>query len=231
MDAMMNISDKTLWVVAPEVRSVPTSGGLTLLDSEREMYCDLALLAASVWLLIEWTPAGITVKEIVDLLKTATQLPRNMLEVETCGVVADLARNGFVRKRPSGEFVSERRDAQAHAVEEGGTGSVKADKDVVWLISPDALATYTQDGAVVLDVPKGICYSLNAVASRIWRAMESSPSGITLEGIVDMLKTDFEISHRELEGDTAECLDKLQRMGLLQGNSHCIPSSASGGGG
>ena len=116
----MNITDKTIRVVAPDVRSVPTSDGLTLLDSEREMYCDLALLAASVWLLIEWTPAGITVKEIVDLLETAATLPRNMLETETCGVVADLARNRFVRKRPSGGSVSERRNVQAHAVEEGG---------------------------------------------------------------------------------------------------------------
>src|SRR2546430_2954819 len=117
-------------------------------------------LAASVWLLIEWTPAGITVKEIVDLLETAAPLPRNMLETETCGVVADLARNRFVRKRPSGGSVSERRNVQAHAVEEGGARSVKPDKDVVWLISPDALAMYTDDGAVVLDIPKGICYSL-----------------------------------------------------------------------
>jgi len=163
----MNIAEKTLWIVAPEVRSVPTTNGLTLLDSEREMYCDLALLAASVWLLIEWTPAGITVKEIVDLLEKAARLPRNILEKETCGVVADLARNGFVRKHPSGESVSERRNVQAHEVEEGGTRSEKPDKDVVWLISPDALATYTEDGAVVLDVPKEICYSLNDIAGRI----------------------------------------------------------------
>ena len=44
---------------------------------------------------------------------------------------------------------------------------MKPDKDVVWLISPDALATYTEDGAVVLDVPKEICYSLNDIAGRI----------------------------------------------------------------
>src|SRR5260370_19120080 len=111
----MNITDKTLWAAAPEVRSVPTTDGLTLLDSEREMYCDLALLAASVWLLIEWTPAGITVKEIVDLLETAARLPRNTLEKETCGVVADLARKGFVRKNTSGEYLCELRNVQANA--------------------------------------------------------------------------------------------------------------------
>jgi len=214
----MNITEKTLWVVAPEVRSVPTTDGLTLLDSEREMYCDLALLAASVWLLIEWTPAGITVKEIVDLLETAAPLPRNMLETETCGVVADLARNRFVRKRPSGGSVSERRNVQAHAVEEGGARIVKPDKDGVWLISPDALATYTQDGAVVLAVPKGICYSLDAVASRIWLAMESSPAGITLEGIVGVLEQSFEIRREQIASDASEFLDNLHRMSLVRCN-------------
>jgi len=180
------------------------------------MYCDLALLAASVWLLIEWTPAGITVKEIVDLLETAARLPRNILEKETCGVVADLARNGFVRKHPSGESVSERRNVQGDAVEEGGARSVKPDKDVVWLISPDALATYTQDGAVVLAVPKGICYSLDAVASRIWLAMESSPSGITLEGIVGLLEQSFEIRREQIASDASEFLDNLHRMSLVR---------------
>ena len=104
---------------------------------------------------------------------------------------------------------------------------MKPDKDVVWLISPDALGTYTDDGAVVLDIPKGICYSLNTTPSRIWLAMETSPSGITLEGIVGAIETHFEIPHQELEADTAECLDKLQRMGLLQENGHGIPSSSS----
>ena len=212
----MNITEKTFWVVAPEVRSVPTTDGLTLLDSEREMYCDLALLATSVWPLIECTPTGITVKEVVDLLETAARLPRNILENETCGAVADLARNGFVRKQPSGESVSERRNVQAHAVEEGGARSVKPDKDVVWLISPDALATYTQYGAVVLAVPKGICYSLNAVASGIWRAMESNPSGITLESIVGVLEQSFEIRREQIASDASEFLDNLHRMSLVR---------------
>jgi len=106
---------------------------------------------------------------------------------------------------------------------------VKPDKDVVWLISADALATYTDDGAVVLDIPKGICYSLNTTASRIWLAMETSPSGITLEGIVGAVETHFEVPHQELEADTAECLDQLQRMGLLQANGHGIASSSCGG--
>ncbi len=96
----------------------------------------------------------------------------------------------------------------------------------MWVISPDALATYTDDGAVALAIPKGICYSLNATATRIWLAMESSASGITLEGIVRAIERHFEVPHQELEADAAECLDKLHRMGLLQANGHGIRSSA-----
>ncbi len=81
---MINITDKTIWVVSGNVRFTNTPEGLLLVDFQRNMYCDLALLAAAVWLLIEWTPAGITVKEIVDLLETAAPLPRRILETETC---------------------------------------------------------------------------------------------------------------------------------------------------
>lgn len=111
MGAMMNITDKTVWVVSGNVRFTNTPEGLLLLDFERDMYCDLALLAAGVWLLIKWTPGGITVKEIADLLETAAPLPRHILETETCGLVASLARKGFVRERPPRETAGEHRSA------------------------------------------------------------------------------------------------------------------------
>jgi hypothetical protein len=97
----MSITDKTIWVVSENVRFTNTPEGLQLVGFERDMYCDLALLAAAVWLLIEWTPAGITVKDIVDLLDIAAPLPRRILETETCRLVSSLARKGFVRKRPT----------------------------------------------------------------------------------------------------------------------------------
>ncbi len=219
---MMKITDKTVWVVSGNLQSIRTLDGLRLLDFDRGMSCDLALLAGAVWLLIKWTPVGITVKEIVDLLETAAPLPRNMLETETCGVVADLARSGFVRKRPSGESVSERRNAQEPAVLEAGAGSGKADKGTVWLISPNVLATYTDDGALVVNVPKEICYSLNHIASRIWLAMESSPSGITLEGIVGVLEETLEIPRERLASDVSKFLDNLQQMSLVRCGGHFI---------
>jgi len=76
----MNITDKTGWVVSRNVCFTKTPEGLVLLDFEKDVYCDLALLAAGVWLLIKWTPCGITVKEIVDLLETAVPIPRHILD-------------------------------------------------------------------------------------------------------------------------------------------------------
>jgi len=119
MGAMLSMTDKTLWVVCREIRSIRTPEGLLLLDFERDMYCDQPLLAAAVWLLVEWTPAGITVKEIVDLLETAAPVRRHVLEAETCRLVASLARKGFVRKRPSNESMSEHRNDQGEAIADG----------------------------------------------------------------------------------------------------------------
>ena len=89
---------------------------------------------------------------------------------------------------------------------------------VKWKVSPDVRATSTADGSVLLDIKKGLCYSLNAVAAQIWLAIETCPAGISLEGIVGVLETHFKISHEELNADTVECLEKLETMGLVQRN-------------
>jgi len=102
--------------------------------------------------------------------------------------------------------------------------------NVKWAVSSHVRATYTADGAVLLDINKGICYSLDAVASRLWVTIETSSTGITLEGIVGALETDFEVPRQELEGDTAEWLNKLQRMGLVHPNGRVMsPQNARRG--
>jgi hypothetical protein len=105
-----------------------------------------------------------------------------------------------------------------------------AKNGVKWAVSSHVRATYTADGAVLLDINKGICYSLDAVAARLWVTMETSQTGITLEGIVCALETHFEVHRRELESDTTEWLDKLQRMGLVYPNGRAVPSKDARGG-
>src|SRR6266478_7550131 len=95
---------------------------------------------------------------------------------------------------------------------------VNTNQFAAWRISPEVRATYSEDGAVLLDINRGICYSLNSVAAQIWVTIESSEAGITLDDILGAIETHFDVRPPELAGDIADCLDKLQRMGLVHSN-------------
>ena len=87
-----------------------------------------------------------------------------------------------------------------------------------WRISPEVRTTYSEDGAVLLDINKGLCYGLNPVAARIWVTIEMSGAGITLDGLVGALETHFKVPREQLGGDIVEYLSKLEHMGLVQRN-------------
>src|SRR5882724_6462444 len=100
---------------------------------------------------------------------------------------------------------------------------------VKWAISTHVRATYTPDGAVLLDINKGICYSLDSVAARLWVTIEACKAGITLDGILGTVQPHFEAPRRELEVDTVEWLNKLQRLGLVYSNGHAMSSEDARG--
>jgi hypothetical protein len=96
-----------------------------------------------------------------------------------------------------------------------------------WRISPEVRATYSEDGAVLLDINKGLCYSLNPVAARVWVTIETSQAGITLDGIVGALETHFEVPRHKLGDDIGRYLTKLEDMGLVHRNSLIHGSKAA----
>ncbi len=106
--------------------------------------------------------------------------------------------------------------------------SVKTDPNARWLVSPDVRSTYSEDGAVLLDIRKGLCYSLNPVAARVWSTVEASPSGLDLRGLVDVMETHYQIPHEQLQRDVTEYLSKLEQMGLVQRNGVIHESKAAG---
>ena len=106
---------------------------------------------------------------------------------------------------------------------------MKTDANAKWLVSPDVRSTYSEDGAVLLDIGKGLCYSLNVVGARMWLTIDASQTGITLDGILGALETHVNVQRQELETDIAEYLDKLEQMGLVQCNGRGISSKAFGG--
>ena len=105
---------------------------------------------------------------------------------------------------------------------------MKSDPNAMWMVSPDVRSTYSEDGAVLLDIREGLCYSLNPVAARVWSTAEASPSGVDLGGLVDAMETHYTISREQLERDVDEYLSKLENIRLVQRNGLFHESKAAG---
>ncbi len=93
---------------------------------------------------------------------------------------------------------------------------MKAQPNSVWNASASVRSTYTQDGGVLLDVEKGMCYSLNAVASKLWNHLEQNQAGVTFDELVTVVRSNFEVTDGQLESDIAAHLEKLEKMGLVK---------------
>ena len=149
---------------------------------------------------------------------------RNLQAVTTQAVARD--RGGFLRNGPDFRLLLAVLQTASASLEAVGfelrhfwwRESVKTDASAMWLVSPDVRSTYSEDGAVLLDIRKGLCYSLNPVAARVWSTLEASPSGVDLRGLVVVMESHYKISHEQLVGDIDECLSKLENMGLVQRN-------------
>ena len=99
----------------------------------------------------------------------------------------------------------------------------------MWVVSPEVRCTYSEDGAVLLAIRKGLCYGLNPVAARIWSTVEASPSGVDLRGLVDVMQTHYTISREQLERDVNEYLSKLENIGLVQRDGQFHGSTTAAG--
>jgi len=86
----------------------------------------------------------------------------------------------------------------------------------MWLVSPGVRSTYIGDGAVLLNVKEGFCYSLDGVAAQVWVTIEGSPAGISFKGIVDVLETHSTLIREELESAARDCVGALRLAGLVQ---------------
>lgn len=69
-----------------------------------------------------------------------------------------------------------------------------------------------QDGAVLLDIEQGVCFSLTPVASRIWHLLKVH---CELEQIADTIAAEFTAPRNLVERDLSEFLDSLRHHRLL----------------
>lgn len=99
-----------------------------------------------------------------------------------------------------------------------------------WEIISDIRLTHSANGAVLLDVRKGLCYRLNVVAARIWVTIEASQTGIGIAGIADALETHFDVSRQKLESDITEYLNELESIGVVERKNNNLSSRTTAGG-
>ena len=83
--------------------------------------------------------------------------------------------------------------------------------------------TATEDGAVLLDIEQGICFSLNPVGLKIWLMLKQKYS---IEQMADSLEREFCAPRPELATDICDFVAQLEAKHLLR---HEINVSAEQG--
>lgn len=95
-----------------------------------------------------------------------------------------------------------------------------------WTISPDVRCTQSEDGAVLLDIKQGLCFSLNVVGAKVWEKLGASQTGTTLSGLVRDLAPQFAVSVDQLTTDLEHYLHELETKGLIKTNGNFVRTSA-----
>lgn len=99
-----------------------------------------------------------------------------------------------------------------------------------WTISPDVRSTKGEDGAVLLDIHQGLCFSLNVVGAKVWERLEASQTGLTLSQLVNALAPQFDVSIHQLTTDLEQYLRELEGKGLVRTNGSSLFVRTSGRG-
>ena len=74
-------------------------------------------------------------------------------------------------------------------------------------IAPGVREVASEDGAVLLDVEQGVCFSLNPVGLKIWELLKK---GCSLDQIADALGQEFPVSRPQLLSDATEFVAALE---------------------
>ena len=83
--------------------------------------------------------------------------------------------------------------------------------------------TSSEDGAVLLDVEQGVCFSLNPVGLRIWELLKKR---LSLDQIADTLEQEFTVSRSQLLRDAAEFIAALEAKQLIRRPGRALPKKS-----
>src|SRR5208282_3242887 len=87
-------------------------------------------------------------------------------------------------------------------------------------VAPGVREVTSEDGAVLLDVEQGVCFSLNPVGLKIWELLKK---GCSLEQIADALGQEFSVSRPQLVSDATEFIAALEGKHLVRRPNQTTP--------
>ena len=82
------------------------------------------------------------------------------------------------------------------------------------LVIPEGVReTASEDGAVLLDIEQGICFSLNPVGLKIWTMLKKRYS---VDQVADELSREFAVPRQQVLTDTREFINALAAKRLVR---------------
>jgi hypothetical protein len=73
--------------------------------------------------------------------------------------------------------------------------------------------TINEDGAVLLDIKQGLCFSMNPVGAKIWEMLKKQ---YPPNQIAAALELEFQLPRAQIEQDIAEFLEHLKTRNLIR---------------
>jgi len=84
-------------------------------------------------------------------------------------------------------------------------------------ISPNVCSSSDKDGSTILNVEKGVLYSVIGVGSLIWTKLTARPDGLSVEDLVSSIQADFKgVSERQIREDAEKLLNQLSQKGIVE---------------
>ncbi len=80
-------------------------------------------------------------------------------------------------------------------------------------VSPEAAASFHDDGIVILHAGQGRLFSSNGIGARIWRGVEQQ---LSLETIAEKISGEYQIARTIAREHTLNFLTELEQHALIQ---------------
>ena len=129
------------------------------------------------------------------------------------------SRNSFWRV-PRTNAILERYYPAGRNVAVGGGNLSEPASITDFTIATGVREVASQDGAVLLDIEQGICFSLNPVGLKIWELLKKRCSP---DQIADALAQEFSVPRTQLLSDTNEFIGALEAKHLIRGPNDTLP--------